>query len=182
MFTIGMSDVSNIYFSAATAIIGIPTAIKIFSWSLGLSELSLRNFEFVIVLGFVVCFVFGGFTGLLLANQAIDLTYHDTYFVVGHFHFVLSIAAAIGAFLFALNFVSAINSASSSNSVIIVMVLLGLFAVNIMFIIQHIIGIEGHPRRIFLSAEIFVAGQLFANVAMPMLLFSLQLVGFWFWC
>jgi len=122
--------------------------------------------------------VFGGFTGLLLANQAIDLTYHDTYFVVGHFHFVLSIAAAIGAFLFALNFIATINSASGSSVLVIVLILLGLFAVNIMFIIQHIIGIEGHPRRIFLSAEIFVAGQLFANVAMPMLLFALQLIGF----
>jgi len=54
----------------------------------------------VLVATFLSCFVFGGFTGLLLANAAIDLAYHDTYFVIGHFHYVLSIAAAIGLSLF----------------------------------------------------------------------------------
>jgi heme/copper-type cytochrome/quinol oxidase subunit 1 len=178
MFTVGMADLSRIYFSAATAIIGIPTAIKIFSWSLGLSEIKLRNFEYLVVSGFIVCFVFGGFTGLLLANQAIDLAYHDTYFVVGHFHFVLSIAAAIAAVLFALNFLSAINSVSSSSITLGTLVGTGLIAVNVLFIIQHLIGIEGHPRRVFLSPEIFVAFHNFANMALPMLVVTLQLFSY----
>lgn len=175
MFTVGMTDLSRIYFSAATAIIGIPTAIKIFSWSLGLTEIKLRNYEFAIVLGFILCFIFGGVTGLLLANQAIDLTYHDTYFVVGHFHFVLSIAAAIAAFLLLINYISAINNLNTNSSEIIPLIWIGISAVNILFIIQHIIGIEGHPRRIFLSPEIFVAFHNFANLAMPILLVITQL-------
>ena len=175
MFTVGMADLSRIYFSAATAIIGIPTAIKIFSWSLGLTELRIRNYEFVIVTGFVICFVFGGFTGLFLANQAIDLTYHDTYFVVGHFHFVLSIAAAIAAFLLFINYITAVNEVTSNSVSITIMILLGISAVNILFIIQHVIGIEGHPRRVFLSPEIFVAFHNFANIALPVLIFTLQL-------
>lgn len=100
MFTVGMGDNSRLYFSAATAVIGIPTAIKIFSWALGMSEFQLKSLEWTLVLAFVTCFLFGGFTGLILANSTVDLAYHDTYFVVGHFHYVLSIAAAIGAVIF----------------------------------------------------------------------------------
>lgn len=176
MFTVGMNDISRVYFSAATGVIGIPTAIKIFSWSLGLSEMSLRSFEFTVIVGFVICFVFGGFTGLILANQAVDLAYHDTYFVVGHFHFVLSIAAAVSAFLVLINFLSAVNSVSPSSSFgITVVVLLGFIAVNILFLVQHLIGTEGHPRRVFLSPETFVGYSNFANISLPMLVLSVQL-------
>lgn len=175
MFTVGMADLSRVYFSAATAIIGVPTAIKIFSWSLGLTEIRVRNFEYQIVVGFVVCFVFGGFTGLLLANQAVDLAYHDTYFVVGHFHFVLSIAAAICAVLFLLNFLVAVNNISPTSLQISTVVLVGVSAVNVLFLVQHVIGIEGHPRRVFLSPELFVSYHNFANLAMPILLAVLQL-------
>ena len=175
MFAVGMGDISRIYFSAATAVIGIPTAIKIFSWSLGLSEIRLRNFEYQIVLGFVVCFVFGGFTGLLLANQSVDLAYHDTYFVVGHFHFVLSIAAAICAALFLVNFLQTVNESNANSIQISISILIGISAVNILFLIQHVIGIEGHPRRVFLSPEIFVAFHNFANIAVPILISVVQL-------
>lgn len=134
-----------------------------------------RNYEYLIVVGFVICFVFGGFTGLLLANQAIDLTYHDTYFVVGHFHFVLSIAAAISAVLFLLNYLSVVNHVNAHSQALFVSILIGITAVNILFIVQHVIGIEGHPRRVFMSPELFVTFHNFANVAVPMLILVLQL-------
>lgn len=175
MFTVGMGDISRIYFSAATAVIGIPTAIKIFSWSLGLTEIKLRNFEYQIVLGFIVCFVFGGFTGLLLANQSVDLAYHDTYFVVGHFHFVLSISAAISAALFLVNFLQAVNEVNAHSISISTTILAGISGVNILFLLQHVIGIEGHPRRVFLSPELFVGFHNFANIAVPILLVVMQL-------
>jgi len=175
MFTVGMADISRIYFSAATAVIGIPTAIKIFSWSLGFTEIMLRNFEFQIVFGFVLCFVFGGFTGLILANQSVDLAYHDTYFVVGHFHFVLSIAAAISAALFLVNFLQTVNESNANSKSISITVIVGISGVNILFLIQHFIGIEGHPRRVFLSPEIFVGLHNSANIAVPILIAVVQL-------
>lgn len=142
--------------------------------------MGMRNFEFVIVTGFVVCFVFGGITGLLLANQAIDLAYHDTYFVVGHFHFVLSIAAAISAFLLFVNFISATNSASTESFSASTCVMLGILGVNVLFLVQHFVGTEGHPRRIFLSPEIFVAYHNFANISLPLLILVVQLQLFRF--
>jgi len=134
----------------------------------------LRSFEFTIFVGFVVCFVFGGFTGLILANQSVDLAYHDTYFVVGHFHFVLSIAAAVSAVLFLLNFLSATNSTFPNAVSIGVLILIGFSAVNLLFLVQHLIGIEGHPRRVFLSPEIFVGYANFANIAVPLLILAMQ--------
>lgn len=126
------------------------------------------------MVGFVTCFVFGGFTGLFLANQAIDLAYHDTYFVVGHFHFVLSIAAAIAAFLLLIGYLTTINSVNGNSAIMLSSVLIGITAVNVLFVVQHLIGTEGHPRRIFLSPEIFVAYHNFANIAVPLLLVVLQ--------
>lgn len=122
-----------------------------------------------------MCFVFGGFTGLLLANQSVDLAYHDTYFVVGHFHFVLSIAAAISAALFLVNFLQTVNESNANSISISTSILVGISAVNILFLLQHLIGIEGHPRRVFLSPEVFVAFHNFANIAVPILVVVVQL-------
>ena len=95
MFVVGMSDVVRTYFSCGTLVIGIPTAVKIFAWSLGFSNVDLKDIQFCVSATFVACFTFGGFSGLVLANASMDLAYHDGYFVVGHFHYVLSIAAAL---------------------------------------------------------------------------------------
>jgi cytochrome c oxidase subunit 1 len=177
MFSTGLSDATRIYFSAATAVIGIPTAIKIFAWSLGLSEIKIRNSDFILVFAFVICFVFGGFTGLILANSSVDLAYHDTYFVVGHFHFVLSIAAAISAALFFTNLVTQIQASTLSFPFSAIFFIVGILAVNILFGLQHLIGIEGHPRRIFLSPEIFVSLQNFCNISILPLFLALSALG-----
>ena len=178
MFTVGMSDVSKLYFSAATAVIGVPTAIKIFAWTLSFSEITFKNYEFAIIVIFVICFVFGGITGLILANQSIDLSYHDTYFVIGHFHFVLSIAAAIGVILLFLNFISTINKTSCNSYEIYIFIILGIIAVNWLFILQHLVGIEGHPRRVFLSSEIFIYYNNYSNNSIIILILVLQIVFF----
>jgi heme/copper-type cytochrome/quinol oxidase subunit 1 len=100
MFVVGMTDSARIYFSAATLVIGVPTAVKIFSWVFSFMEFTTRYVDVSLIFAFVSCFVFGGFTGLLLANAGLDLAYHDSYFVVGHFHFVLSIAATLALTIF----------------------------------------------------------------------------------
>lgn len=176
MFTTGLADSSRIYFSAATAIIGIPTAIKIFAWALGLSEIRIRGNDFALVLSFIVCFTFGGFTGLILANSTVDLAYHDTYFVVGHFHFVLSIAAAIAAVCFFIAFVTSSFGLWVFHSLQI-LVVIGVLAVNILFGLQHVVGIEGHPRRVFLVPEALVGQQAFCNFAILPLLFVFSTVA-----
>lgn len=176
MFSVGMGDNSRLYFSAATAVIGIPTAIKIFSWSIGLGEISIKNLEFILILSFVTCFLFGGFTGLILANSAVDLAFHDTYFVVGHFHYVLSIAAAIAATIFFLLLFRELGSTGFLFSRIMIFILLGIWSVNILFAILHLVGVEGHPRRVFLSPEVFVSNQAFANFSLfPLVLGFLSL-------
>lgn len=176
MFTVGMSDLTRVYFSCATLVIGVPTAVKIFAWSLALSETNFRDWTFVLVATFLSCFVFGGFTGLLLANAAIDLAYHDTYFVIGHFHYVLSIAAAIGLSLFLLNAVGPITNAGTNATLIIFALVLGIAGVNAMFLIQHLIGIEGHPRRIFLSPESCTGLAGFANAGLWSVFVALFLI------
>ena len=97
MFTTGIDISTRIYFTTATAIIGIPTGIKIFSWLA--SMYSGRKGKGVVRLYikvFILFFTFGGITGIMMSNAAIDLILHDTYFIVGHFHTILSIGAVIG--------------------------------------------------------------------------------------
>lgn len=91
---------TRVYFSAATMVIAIPTAIKIFSWTFSMWYQPLRlDVTTLYVFGFLVMFTLGGFTGLVLANTGLDVSLHDTYYVVGHFHYVLSLGAVYGAVL-----------------------------------------------------------------------------------
>jgi heme/copper-type cytochrome/quinol oxidase subunit 1 len=99
MFIIGMSSDTKIYFSTATVVIAIPTAIKIFNWFFAVCGLRYYTCLSLYILAFIL-FMFGGFTGVILANSVIDITMHDSYYVVAHFHYTLSLGATVVAVMY----------------------------------------------------------------------------------
>lgn len=124
MFAVGFDIDSRAYFTSSTSIIGVPTGIKLLNWLLTLwANLYFLITPLFFILGFLLSFSFGGFTGLILANSIIDLILHDSYFVVGHFHYVLSLGAVYAIFssfytysLFLLNFSYNIHHTQSKSS------------------------------------------------------------------
>jgi cytochrome c oxidase subunit I len=149
MFTIGMSVNVKMYFTAATMVIAVPTGIKIFSWIATMwgGSISFKT-PMMWALGFIFMFTVGGVTGVLLANGGIDNYMHDTYYVVAHFHYVLSLGAVFSLFAGFYYWFSKM-SGKNYNELLGQIHFWGFFiGVNVLFFPMHFLGTQGMPRRI----------------------------------
>jgi len=149
MFTTGMDIDSRSYFGSITFVIGCPTSIKVFNWIYSCCcHDMLIFFECYFVYMFVFMFLCGGITGILLANCGLDIMLHDTYFVVAHFHYVLSLGAVVGFVGGFVHFLVLWFLCEYNLFFFRYMFWLLFFGSNFLFCPLHFLGVLGFPRRI----------------------------------